>query len=1064
VERKTLARWLVVAALACFGLLWLAGSALAQENVVQGSNASDTSTADTGNVDGTNTSTFSGGPTATGGTGASAQQLGHNSATVHQSGSAKTGDPVAGAQVTGAVADNVTVQNSNAAIDPSATSGTATFENFADVTAGPVATTDDGVAQASQFGDNSTEIAQAGIAESGDAVGGSQVTGIVGDGIHTVQNQNACDCTGSEILSGDAEVLNESFSSAGPFAFTLGAFTAQTGQVGDNDAVLSQAAEVTTGDALLASQVTGIVGGSAIVQNSNAAVSGGVEATSGNADASNTAASNGNEAIAGPEAISDAGFSQVSQTGDNSVDATQETAASSGDALNGAQVTGAVGDEGGFLTVQNQQASEDPASTTGSVSSENDLVGNAGPTTEGATGSQGSQNGDNEMAIEQSADNTTGDAVAGSQVTGAVGYHDVIVNNSNASIGAIALSGDDASTIVNNADVEVGVDVDTLSGFANASQLGDNSASADQTVSSATGDAVAGGQVTGVVASGSTITVANSNAAIDSFATSGDGLADTANLFIADVGPDAEGADLSASAQQTGDNSVVASQAAVIGTGDAVAGSQVTGAVADDNAIVTVLNQNASDVSEAITGTIDNAVINDFVPAVGPAAATFGTAALVSQNGDNTIESDQAFDASTGDAVSSAQVTGAVTGDNSTVTIATSNAATGVPLALTGDILIDVGNNVDAQNGPFADGLTSGSAQQLGDNSVTADQAAIIATGDAVAGAQVAGAVAGDGSDVIVAAQNAADGSISTSGTVDVGDANFFGALNGGFGPEAIGDIAQASQFGDNSVDVSQTAAATSGDAVGGAQVAGVVAGDDSNVVVMESNACTSAPCAEVNTGDVTFGEGNELGLIGVGPTATSFFGSASASQFGDNSVSFDQTLAASSGDAVAGSQVTGVVTGDDSDTVISNQNSSDTALATTGIVDAANFSDTFTVGPFADATGGTAQAQQTGDNSLDFSQDLTGTSGDAVAGSQVTGQVGGEAVIQVANADLFSEATSGDTTLDNDASGSLTATAISDLNAQVSQNGDTAFEGAQDLNPTTGDAVSGAQVGGKVG
>src|SRR5690242_10059696 len=100
-ERKTVAKWLLVSALACFGFFLFMGSALAADGTtVQGTQSARGAGAATGPVVGANVNGFGGGPTAVAAGGASSQQLGSNNAKVSQTGTAKTGDPVAGGQVT----------------------------------------------------------------------------------------------------------------------------------------------------------------------------------------------------------------------------------------------------------------------------------------------------------------------------------------------------------------------------------------------------------------------------------------------------------------------------------------------------------------------------------------------------------------------------------------------------------------------------------------------------------------------------------------------------------------------------------------------------------------------------------------------------------------------------------------------------------------------------------------------------------------------------------------------------------------------------------------------------
>jgi hypothetical protein len=259
-----------------------------------------------------------------------------------------------------------TVQNQNSSSGGSAISGNARVTNTAVVNVGPSANSSGGPAQASQIGSNSVSVSQHGVAKSGDAVVGSQITGIVGGGDATVQNQNAS--SGGTAISGDSSVDNFLVLNVGPTANaegcavevieTLGggpsSCPAQASQIGHNDVVISQSAHAISGDAVVNSQVTGIVGGwNATVQGQNSADGG--FATSGTADATNAAGPSIGSGI-GPIATSTSGAGMASQNGDNVVDVAQDAFSESGDGVSGSQVNGIVGDQTGFATVRETQA------------------------------------------------------------------------------------------------------------------------------------------------------------------------------------------------------------------------------------------------------------------------------------------------------------------------------------------------------------------------------------------------------------------------------------------------------------------------------------------------------------------------------------------------------------------------------------------------------------------------------------------------------------------------------------------------------------------------------------
>src|SRR5262249_33636913 len=144
-----------------------------------------------GPVAGMNAAAIGAGPAAAGVLGTSqSQQLGDNAVSVNQSSTAKSGDSVAGSQVTGSVGGNATVPKQKRSIRAVALSGPAVVSNVAVVNAGPKAGTLGSTAQVGQFGDNSVTAIQKSEAVTGDAVAGSQVTGAVGSGA-TVQNSNS---------------------------------------------------------------------------------------------------------------------------------------------------------------------------------------------------------------------------------------------------------------------------------------------------------------------------------------------------------------------------------------------------------------------------------------------------------------------------------------------------------------------------------------------------------------------------------------------------------------------------------------------------------------------------------------------------------------------------------------------------------------------------------------------------------------------------------------------------------------------------------------------------------
>lgn len=754
---RSLARWLVIGALASFAVVLGSGIASAQdattadETLVQGQNGSDDAVSTSGEVVGANAAVIGAGPSAAAGSGSSqSQQNGDNTVVVRQTSTAKSGDAVAGSQVTGVVGGNATVQNQNSSDGAVAVSGAATASNTAAVSAGPSATAVDGSAQAGQSGDNDVFVTQEAEALTGDSVAGSQVTGAVGDAI-TVQNQNSSDdatsISGAACASFVCGGGNTLFVGAGPSAFSSADpdAEAQAGQVGDNDVVIRQASFAESGDALAGAQVTGIVGnGDASVNNQNS--SDFSLAVSGFALAGNVAA-----VTAGPSAtalgLGVGSTAQAAQEGDNDVHLTQVSGSSSGDALAGSQVVGLVSSETGSIEVQNQQSSDFDTAISGSSAAVNLAVVTGGPSAL-AIGSeaQASQFGDNSVIVTQDAAAATGDALAGSTVVGVVGGSDVTVSGQNVSDFAFATSG--SSAAVNDAVVVAGPDASALGlldAEAQAAQDGDNDVLLSQGAVAESGDAVAGSHVTGVVTDGGDVTVSNQNNADLPLAISG--AAVTSNAAVVAAGPSASALavvfDAEAQVSQVGDNDIDVVQAAESTSGDAVAGSQVTGVVADGGD-VEIQNQNNSDLAFATSGAA--VAVNDLAVAGGPTAiatALLGDAtSQASQDGNTSVVFSQDLVASSGDGVAGSQVAGVVgQGDESAVQ--QQNSAD-LPFAVSGAVVGLNGAAGTLGASAISASLAGGdaTAQQDGDSDLVANQHLDLNSGDGVSGSQVVGTVA----------------------------------------------------------------------------------------------------------------------------------------------------------------------------------------------------------------------------------------------------------------------------------------------------------------------------------
>lgn len=412
---------------------------------------------------------------------------------------------------------------------------------------------------------------------------------------------------------------------------------------------------------------------------------------------------------------------------------------------------------------------------------------------------------------------------------------------------------------------------------------------------------------------------------------------------------------------------------------------------------VDVLSQSAGLSTNVGVNVASNGKVTVRFGYVGPNGAFTDAAPVVldplvqaNQTGDNRIEVSQDAATASGDAMSGVQkVAVSIDQDAAAVHVLAQNASPGASAA-SGDAT--AGNVAGGVAGPVANGVVADAqAGQIGDNDVIVDQDAHARSGDAEAGTQqIEVWVSGSVGEVAILASNASPRAFAVSG-----DAVATNTASAAAGPDAtsmLGD-ARAGQVGDNRIDVDQTAFASTGDAVAGSQVIGVVIGGDAGrVAVLASNDsrgafASSGDAVAVNTAAAT-----------TGPTASALIGDASAAQVGDNRIEVDQTASASTGDAVAGSQVIGIVIGGQAgQTAVLAGNDAAAALALSGAAAPVNIVGGH-AGPVSAATG-VAVTQQSGRNVVDVTQALDGTSGDAVAGAQVVGTVQAQGGLLVAGA-----------------------------------------------------------------
>jgi len=254
-------------------------------------------------------------------------QDGNNTANLHQSASATTGDGVAG-EVIGAVTSaggSASIVAANSSSTSDVTTGDADTSNDlaafvgqnisdcsafsagpATCAAGSLSAADitNGNAVNAQDGNNRFTAGQTAAAATGDGVAG-QVLGVVSAGAASVDARNAT--TDSSVDTGDADSANTATAFVGQDVTTVTSVSlpagGQTGDIngvagqgglpnnlqdGNNNKTLSQSANATSGDGV-AGQVTGVVtsaGGSASVVLANTTT--GVDSTSGDGRFDNT--------------------------------------------------------------------------------------------------------------------------------------------------------------------------------------------------------------------------------------------------------------------------------------------------------------------------------------------------------------------------------------------------------------------------------------------------------------------------------------------------------------------------------------------------------------------------------------------------------------------------------------------------------------------------------------------------------------------------------------------------------------------------------------------------------
>jgi hypothetical protein len=340
---------------------------------------------------------------------------------------------------------------------------------------------------------------------------------------------------------------------------------------------------------------------------------------------------------------------------------------------------------------------------------------------------------------------------------------------------------------------------------------------------------------------------------------------------------------------QEGDNDTETEQEGNAGSGDAVAGS-VVGVVSSGDASVDATNRSEDvDVETGdATGENNASSFTGLTAGTGTAVGGFDAddidndGAVNVLEGDNETDFSQSADVSTGDGVGG-QVIGVVTAAGGSADVVAANTSRDVEIE-TGDA--EAFNDAAAFTGLNATGTVGVSAEDIdnasatnvqeGDNEFDVSQDANASSGDGVGG-QVLGVVsAGDAS--VDATNLSEDVEVETGEALAENDAQGFVGLTAGtgtaFGPDGEAeaddidnDGAVNAQEGDNEKDISQSADASSGDAVGG-QVAGVVtsAGGSADLVLANTSVDSDAESgeSEFSNEDTSFTGLTAVGLIEV--------------------------------------------------------------------------------------------------------------------------------------------------------------------------------------------------------
>jgi hypothetical protein len=310
-------------------------------------------------------------------------QVGDNEQETEQSGSASSGDAVAG-QVAGVVSSgdasvDATNRSEDVDVETGDASGTNDATSFVGLTGGTttaLSAADDniinGTAANVQIGDNAYDLAQEATATTGDGVGG-QVIGVVTSAGGSADVVAANTSEDVDIETGDSDANNDAAAfvgqnatgTAGLAADILNA-SATNVQEGDNELDASQDASSASGDGVGGSVIGVVSAGDASVDATNHSED--VDVETGDTDSSNDFAAfvgltNGSTTALNAADILNNAAANV-QEGDNAKDLSQSADATSGDAVAG-QVAGVVTSAGGSADLVLANTSEDSDAESG---------------------------------------------------------------------------------------------------------------------------------------------------------------------------------------------------------------------------------------------------------------------------------------------------------------------------------------------------------------------------------------------------------------------------------------------------------------------------------------------------------------------------------------------------------------------------------------------------------------------------------------------------------------------------------------------------------------------------